>query len=103
MFGIAGIKNIIIASTIAFLVGGIAGWRVEAWRSNAAFYKAQVVNLQTQLKARDAAAKKDAKQIEQDQQQIDELKRKADDAENRISPGQCLDSDDADRVRDLWK
>lgn len=97
-----GIKNIIIASTIAFVVGGIAGWRVEAWRSNAAYYKAEVGRLQVQLEARDKAAEIDAAQIAKNAETIDELQRKVEDAKDSTSIGECLPTDDADRVRDLW-
>lgn len=99
---LSGFKNIIIACTIAFVVGGIAGWRVEAWRSNAAYYQAQVTRLQTQLDAANAAAEKDAAQVAENEKTIDELKRKVEDAEARTSSGECLPADDADRVRDLW-
>ncbi len=99
---LSGFKNIIIACTIAFVVGGVAGWRVEAWRSNAAYYQAQVARLQTQLDAANAAAAHDAVQAQMDSERIDELQRKVEDAEDHTSSGECLPADDSERVRDLW-
>ena len=98
-----GIKNIIIAAAVSLLVGIGTGWYIGAEIAGAAALRKEVAGLKLQLKARDIAAKLDADQFAANQQQIDDLQRKIEDAEKNTSDGKCLEPSDTDRLRNLWK
>lgn len=97
-----GLKTLAIGVALAFLVGSFSGWKVRDAFCDAAQAKAQVVVLTKQIEANEAAAKGDLPKLEAAQKEIEELKRKAQDAESRTSTGECLSPDDADRVRHFW-
>lgn len=98
-----GFKNIIIAAAISLIVGTGTGWYIGAKIAGAAALRQQVASLKLQLKARDLAAQLDKDRYAADQEKIEDLQRKIDDAEKNTRDGKCLDPDDTDRLRELWK
>ena len=98
-----GIKNMLIAAGIAFVIGGVLGWRIESKFCRAAELEKQVNSLNAQIAARDAAAKQDAIKVQESEEQINALQERINNAEASASKSQCLGPDDTRRLRSLWK
>lgn len=98
--GVAGAG--VLAVAIAFGVGFYKGDTYRANIDDAAGAKSQVEFLQTQLKARDAAANQQAAQAQADHEALAAELENAKNAQSQITAGPCFDGGDANRLRDLW-
>lgn len=62
----------------------------------------EIEALQANIKQMKEVLDNDAKTAQADNATIEELKRKANDLEQRISTGVCLTGDDVDKLRNWW-
>lgn len=103
MFSLVGIKTVLISAAVALAVGGFGGWKARDALCDAAKAKAEVASLQRAVAARDEAMKRDSETIKTQAADRERLEGAIHDLENRISAGECLSADDADRLRKLWR
>lgn len=101
MFGI-NLKVIAIVALAAFTTGGISGgvavhklWKVSAQAK-------EISSLKRAIQARDEAAKESAALLRANAVEMDDLKRRADDAISKTAPDACLTDRDVERLRSLW-
>ena len=94
-------QMILIVGSIAMAVAFGGGWAARDAFCDAAAAKKEIVQLQTQIRAGQAAAAADAANAAAAQTTIDTLE--GDIRELKISVGQCLGTDDVDELRKLWR
>lgn len=100
---IFGLKGMAVAAGIALVIGSASGWKVRDAFCDAAAAKLEVIRLQKQVAARDAAAAEDQKLRDADAESKSQLEGAVRALQDKISAGECLPAADADRLRDLWR
>lgn len=90
-----------IASGMYLSGAGNQKHQQEIARLSASLHNAKELNtLQGKLLA---SKTKDSQQAAKDQQTLDELQKRIDDAKNQTVDGQCFDADDIKRLQRIWE
>lgn len=93
----------VVTLAIVFGTGFYKGDRHRAKLDGADAAQAKIEFLQRQLDARDAAAKQEATQARADNAALAADLEQAKNAQAKISTGPCLDGNDVERVRSIWR
>lgn len=96
-----GIKGAAIAVGIAFAAGNISGGVVTSKFFVASEERARIVELNTKLAAKDAAAQANSKALVETRAKLAVLDGVVDGLQKKVSDGDCFVGDDVDAVRDL--
>ncbi|MET4190666.1 MULTISPECIES: hypothetical protein [unclassified Bradyrhizobium] len=99
--GGVSLQAIAIALAVAFAAGGTSTGIVVSKFYTAADEKEQIVRLEKQIEARDAAAAANSKALAETKGKLDVLDRVTNDLKRKVSDGDCFVDDDVDAVLDL--